>query len=84
MTPNMRVVAEIPHARFKITVFQWNAKYILKVELDVYEQVYKLPEDAVTGLEQVKQMVTSEFLDSCFQRFLSMRTDFTETYNKTK
>lgn len=80
----MRIVAEIPHPRFKITVFQWNAKYILKVELDVYEQVFKLPEDAVAGLEQVKQLVTPNFLDSCFQRFLSMRTDFTETYNSTK
>jgi hypothetical protein len=80
----MRTVAEIPHSRFKITVFNWNAKYILKIELDVYEQVYKLPEDAVTSLEQVKAMVTPTFLDSCFQRFLSMRKDFTETYTLTK
>ena len=80
----MRIVAEIPHPRFKITVFQWNAKFLLKVELDVYEQVYKLPEDAVTGVDQVKRLVTPVFLDSCFQRFLSMRTDFTETYNLTK
>ncbi len=80
----MRVVAEIPHPRFKISIFHWNAKYLLTVELDAYEQVYKIADDAVSGLEQVKKMVTPEFLEACLQQFLGMRSAFTNSYKQTQ
>lgn len=79
----MRIVAEIPHSRYKISIFHWNAKYLIKVELDNYEQVFKIAEDAVSGLDQVKNMVTSDFLDACLQQFLAMRTSFTQAYQQT-
>jgi hypothetical protein len=36
----------------------------------------------VNGLEQVQAMITPEFINTCIQRFLSMRTDFSETFKK--
>lgn len=78
----MRVVAEIPHPRFKVTVFSWNAKYIVKIEIDQYEQVYKVNEMDVEGLDQVKEMFNEEFLNGCMQRFLTMRTDFVASFQR--
>jgi hypothetical protein len=78
----MRIIAEIPHPQIKITIFSWNAKYIIKLEAGPYEQVFKVAEMDVNGLEQVQAMITPEFINTCIQRFLSMRTDFSETFKK--
>lgn len=76
----MRIVAEIPHSQIKITIFSWNAKFILKLEAGPYEQVYKIAEEDVEGnVDKVKAMVTQEFIEQNKQRFLAMRTDFSKT-----
>jgi len=72
----MRVVADIPHSRYKIQIFQYNAKYLVKIELAQFEQVFKIPEADVSGLEEVKRMVTDELLKNSLDRFLTMRTDW--------
>lgn len=76
----MRVVDEIPHELFKITIFSWNAKYIIKFELDNFEQVYKISEDAVSGLAEIKNIVNEAFLDEVFEHFISMRASFTKAF----
>jgi hypothetical protein len=78
----MRIVEEIPHPQFKITVFSWNNKYIIKLEIGQFEQVYKINEMDVTGLDDVKKLLSPEFLDKVMQRFLSMRTDFSEAFKQ--
>ncbi len=78
----MRVIAEIPHPHLKISIFSWNGKYMIKLEAATYEQIYKINEADVEGLEQVKQLVTPEFIDSCIQRFLTMRSDFTTAFEQ--
>ncbi|MDH4471862.1 MAG: hypothetical protein QE487_04595 [Fluviicola sp.] len=79
----MRVVADIPHPKYKIQVFLYNAKYMVKIELGQFEQVYKIAEGDVTGLEDVKRMVNEELLKNALDRFLTMRTDW-ETAFKQK
>lgn len=76
----MRVIAEIPHDRYKIQIFNYNSKYILKVELGQFEQVYKIGELDVVGLEDIKLMVTEELLENCLHRFVSMRTDWENAF----
>lgn len=77
----MRTLAEIPHHTFRISVFSYNAKYIVKIELGQFEQVYKISEMDVVGLEEVKQMLTSEFYENCMERFLTMRADWNNSFN---
>jgi hypothetical protein len=72
----MRLVSEIPHQRFKIQIFHYNSKYTVKVELGQFEQSYKIGELDVQGVDEVKKMVTPEFLQKCFERFLTMREDW--------
>lgn len=78
----MRVVADIPHPRYKIQVFLYNAKYMVKIELGQFEQVFKIAEADVVGLEDVKRMVTDELLKNTLDRFLSMRTDWENAFRQ--
>lgn len=76
----MRVVAEVPHQRFKIQIFSYNGKYLLKIELAQYEQTFKINESDVNGVEDIKKMVTTELLTNCLHRFIQMRTDWEQAY----
>ncbi len=76
----MRIVKEIPHPQFKITVFSWNSKYIIKIEIGQFEQVYKISELDVLGLDEIENMLTDDFLKGVMDRFLTMRTDFAEAF----
>jgi hypothetical protein len=76
----VRVIAEIPHERYKIQVFNYNSKYILKIELGQFEQVFKIGEFDVMGLDDVKAMITPTLLDNCLARFVSMRTDWEHAF----
>lgn len=80
----MRVVAEVPHPRFKIQIFSYNAKYILKIELGQYEQSFKINESDVNGVEDIQRMVTTELLTNCLHRFVQMRTDWEEGFKSIK
>lgn len=73
----MRVVAEIPREDFKITVFSWNSKYLVKFERGNYEQTYKVSEMDLTGDDDIKALIHDEaFLTSVKERFMAMSRDF--------
>lgn len=72
----MRVVGDIPHEKFKITVFSGNNKYHIKIEIDAYEQVFKVPHDEVNSWEDLKPLLTHDFLVSCLHRFVAMREEW--------
>ncbi|MEM9052857.1 MAG: hypothetical protein AAGC47_12460 [Bacteroidota bacterium] len=76
----MRVVKEIPHPRFKINVFSWNNKYIIKIEDAHLEQSFKIDSTEVTGLDEIEAMLTDDFLISALKRFVQMGDDFAEAY----
>ena len=56
----MRVIGEIPHTKYKITLFHWNNKYILKFEIGLCEQTYKFSEMDILSVDQVKGTVSNE------------------------
>lgn len=76
----MRLVKEIPHERFKIQVHQYNAKYILKIELAQFEQSFKIGETDVMGLEDIEKMITPQLLSNTLKRFVEMRMDWQEAF----
>ncbi|HEY8401488.1 MAG TPA: hypothetical protein VIK89_09515 [Cytophagaceae bacterium] len=78
----MRVVAEIPHVEFKITVYSWNGKYLLKLEKGMYEQTYKISEMDVAGDEDVKSIIQDEaFIASAKERFKEMNKSLNQALN---
>lgn len=76
----MRVIKEIPHERYKIQIFQYNGKYIVKIELGQFEQTFKIGETDVYGLEDVENMITDDLLSNTLKRFVEMRTDWSNAF----
>ena len=68
----MRVVAEIPHAAVKITVFAWNGKYLIKLERGPYEQTYKISETEVASDDTIKKMLDESFIAEAVNLFGQM------------
>jgi hypothetical protein len=77
---DMRLVKEIPHERYKIQIFNYNSKYIVKIELGQFEQSFKIGETDVDGLEDVERMISSNLLSNSLKRFIDMRSDWEEAF----
>ena len=77
----MRIIAELPHPEFKISILNMNSKFIIKIEKGALEQTYKLPEmDLTDGVNSVFELLDEEFLKQVGIRFLDMRKDFKDTF----
>lgn len=70
----MRIIGEVPHPSCKITLFSWNAKYLIKLERGLVEQTFKVPELEVASEEDVREMLAGEFLEEALRRFDEMNT----------
>lgn len=83
----MRLVKDIPHQKYKIQIFQYNGKYIVKIELGQFEQTFKIGDTDVFGIEDVERMITEELLINSLHRFVQMRSDWELAFknkNQTK
>ncbi len=72
----MRVIGEIPNKHCKITIFNWNEKYLVKFELGLYEQTYKIDEYEVEDDEALKALVDEAFVQKVMKRFDEMHADW--------
>lgn len=77
----MRVLKDIPHERYKIQIMNYNAKYIVKIELGQFEQIFKIGEMDVYSLDEVEKMITPELLSNCLKRFIEMRSDWENAFH---
>jgi hypothetical protein len=72
----MRIVFEIPGEHMKTTVFSWNQKYLIKFEMAMYEQTYKVSEFDVTGDEDIRKLIEDEtFKAQYMERFRQMHVE---------
>ncbi len=78
----MRIVKEIPHPRFKITLFSWNGKYIVKIEDAHLEQIFKIPEGEIQALDELQAMLSTPFLLRCLKRFGEMSHDWNQAFRQ--
>ena len=76
----MRMVGDFPHPKFKITLFSWNEKYLVKIEAGLFEQVYKIPFATCTSEEQLKALLTDDFLAEANTIFNSMALNLRSQY----
>ncbi|NJO01163.1 MAG: hypothetical protein HC880_05195 [Bacteroidia bacterium] len=75
----MRVVANIPHREFGITIFAWNHKYLIKFEKENLEQTYKISEFDILSEEDIQSVLENEtFMNKVAERFEDMRNDLLE------
>lgn len=72
----MRIVATIPHPEMRVSIFQMNQKYILKLEWGPLEQSFKWDEYDFAGLEDFTTSVTnSNLFENSMLRFRQMIID---------
>lgn len=79
----MRVIAELPHPEFKISIFSMNQKFLIKFEQGNLEQTYKVAEmDLTDGVNGVFEILDEPFYKSVSERFKSMRQEFKAAYHR--
>ena len=78
----MRYIKDIPHQQFKISIYQWNNKYIIKIEAGMFEQTYKIDEYEITNLEEIEKCIDEPFLIKVSERFEAMHEDFDKTLKR--
>ncbi len=79
----MRVLAELPHPSFKISLFGMNQKFIIKFEQGTLEQSYKIAEtDIIGGVNGVFDLIDEAFLKKVEHTFQQMRSSFVDAYKR--
>ena len=68
----MRIIDTIPHPSITISIFQMNEKFIVKFEAGPMEQAFKFENSEVKGLENLKKLITPDFIEAVRKRFNEM------------
>lgn len=71
----MRIAGYIEHPVCKITVFSWSEKYIVKVEVGLFEQAYKFRQADFASWEDLKPMFDADFMSNILETFKKMSGD---------
>jgi len=77
----MRTVAKIEHPKMDISIYLRENKYIVKIVMDQYEQVYRINATDVTGMDDMKAMISGDFLSQVYMRFVEMSKDLKSAFN---
>ncbi|MBB3837034.1 hypothetical protein FHS57_001028 [Runella defluvii] len=81
----MRYVGDIATTdSYKISLYTWNEKYIVKIEAGPYEQMYKVNQLDFWGDEAALREIFADevFLKSVFARFQQMHSDFNDVLTR--
>ena len=68
----MRIIGNIAHPSMRISVFIMNDKYVIKFEAGPMEQVFKVDQTEIAGMEAVQKMLDEEFMKKVLERFNEM------------
>lgn len=77
----MRVVGQINHPQCTINLFYWNNKYLIKLEAGPFEQTFKVNEWDVANENELRKIVTEEFVQTALDRFESMAASLQRALN---
>ncbi|MEN9967902.1 MAG: hypothetical protein RIR94_67 [Bacteroidota bacterium] len=69
----MRLVRQIPHEHFLVSLHQYNNNYLLSITLDDYQQQFKIPVADLQNIDQLEQQLNPAFYSACLQDFVRMR-----------
>lgn len=68
----MRVLREFTKEDIRISIFNWNNKYLMKFELGPMEQTFKVPELDVLVEADLEGFCEGEFFEQVKERFKEM------------
>ena len=76
----MKTTTKVAHPKMDISIFLRENTYLIKIVLDQYEQIFRIKQMDVTGIEDVKNMLSEEFLNKTYMRFVDMSKDFKTSF----
>jgi predicted secreted protein len=76
----MRLVGQIPHPLCRISLFAWNQKFLVKLELGDLEQTFKIPQLDLATEAELRSAVTPQFIERAIERFASMQRDLQDFF----
>ncbi len=71
----MRTIGFISHPIFKISVFSWSEKFIVKIEAGLFEQIYKFRESDFNSWEELKEFFNAAMIADVNSTFNKMAED---------
>lgn len=72
----MRIIDQIEHPSMRISIFQMNQKFLLKLEYGPLEQTYKFDEMNYRNVSDFKDSCSNAaFLEACFNNFQLMKIE---------
>ena len=71
----MRLVKNIENDFCNANLYSFNNKFILKFEVGNLEQIYKVSEMDVSGIEDIEDMMGDTFMKNVMSRFNQMNDD---------
>ena len=75
----MRYIKDIPNPRYKIGLYQWNSKYIIKIESGMYEQTYKIDDYEVASTDELEPCMDDAFTQAIADRYDPMHAELSGT-----
>ena len=76
----MKFTSKVSHPVLDISIYLRENYFIVKIVLHQFEQTYRIKQADVTSTEDVEKMLTKDFLDKVYLRFVDMSKDFKESF----
>lgn len=76
----MRIVKEVLGKPFKVTIFSWNGKYLIKLEDGPFEQTFKVSEFDFLE-EELDDLLNDVFIEEAQARFNEMAKSLRNAIN---
>lgn len=78
----MRYIKDIPNTEYKIGLYQWNNKYIIRIESGLLEQTYKIDDYEIQKIEELEACMDSDFIAKVRSTFDSMHAHFSDSLKR--
>lgn len=78
----MRIVGYIDHPAYKISVFSWSEKYIVKIEAGFFEQSYKFPQEGYSSWQDLKVYFDEPMIEKVRQTFMEMSAGLKDSFKR--
>lgn len=80
----MRIIADLPHPYYKITLFDWNNRYLIKIEQGYLEQTYKVDRFNLTDEKDLQKLLDETFLKQVDDQFSAMHQSLQDALQRVE
>lgn len=80
----MRVLRDFTMQGAKVTLFQWNNRYLIKIELGPFEQTFKVDEFDFADDSEVMELIDETFVAEAVARFSQMARSLGEAQERSQ